>query len=291
VAQIIIITTIGIVCGILIYIAFRKIPQKVQGLEKTEEISSILPGLNCGACGYPGCFGFAQALTKNPELIRSTTCALTVQDPDRLKRLGTSLGLDLDASSMSKKALVHCSGGSDNIYDYSGADTCKGIALLLGGNKKCPFACLGCGDCAKICPVGAIKITTEKNVAVVDWNKCVGCGLCMAECPQNLIELVPSNTKIGLLCSYTPLRNIPGRERCEHGCLHCKRCVRACEFGAITWNEQKLMPDFDASKCTLCLKCIEVCPTKCLIKTVLTKEEIPVAVAAAPRQNSEEKQP
>lgn len=292
-AQIIIITVIGIVCGILIYIAYRKIPQKVQGLEKTEEISSILPGLNCGACGYAGCFGLAQALTQNPELVRNAPCALTVQDPDRLKRLGIALGMEIDASDLIKKALVHCSGGSVSIYDYSGINTCKGASLLLGGNKKCPFSCLGYGDCSKVCPVEAIKIDPGKNVVLVDWNKCIGCGLCVSECPQNIIELVPVKTKISLLCNYTPLRNINGRERCENGCLHCRRCVRACEFGAIIWNEQKLMPEFDASKCTLCLKCVEVCPAKCLIKSVLAENETPVSVATvsntALQQKSDER--
>ncbi len=292
---IVIVTAIAIICGVLIYIAFLRIPQKVKGLEKTEEISSILPGQNCGACGYPGCFGFAQALTQNPELIRNTSCALTVQDADRLQRLGTALGLNLDASAMSKKALVHCSGGSSAVYNYSGTDTCKGVSLLLGGNKKCPFACLGCGDCAKVCPTGAITIDPEKNVAVVDWNKCVGCGLCVSECPQNIIELVSSDAKIGLLCSYTPIRNIPGRERCENGCTHCRRCVRACEFGAVIWDEQKLMPKFDASKCTLCLKCVEVCPAKCLGTLVPREKGTPVAVAAGtvetnPQQTTTEKQ-
>lgn len=279
---IIIITAIGLVCGILIYVAFLKIPQRVKGLEQTDEINSILPGQNCGACGFPGCFGFAQALTKNPELIQNTYCALAVQDAERLKRLGEALRVALNASAMNKRALVHCGGNSEVIYNYSGVETCKGAAQLLAGNRKCPYGCLGLGDCIKACLEGAISIDPEKNIAVIDWEKCNGCGLCVPECPiTNLIELVPAGTKIAFCCNYLPLRNIPGRERCDFGCDHCRKCFVACnDIGAIIWDKKKATPEFDNSKCTLCLKCVEVCPQKVLANVSREKVAEKESVAA-----------
>ncbi len=278
---IIIITIIGLVCGVLIFLAFVKIPQKVKGLERTEEINAILPGRNCAACGYPGCFGFAQALTKNPELIRKTTCALTVQDTARLEQLGAALGLTLDASAMAKRALVRCAGKSDSIYQYSGTETCKAATELFGGYKKCLYGCLGLGDCVKVCIQNAISIDPEKKVAVIDWDKCVGCGLCATECPRSLIEMVPTGTKIAFRCNYQPLRDIPGREKCEFGCTHCRKCFNACEVNAIIWDKTKATPEFDFDKCTLCLKCIEVCPQSVLkstVGTVAEKAKEPVSV-------------
>ena len=266
IAPIIIVAIIGIVCGVLIYIASRRIPRKVKGLEKTEEIKSILPGQNCGACGYPGCFGFAQALTQNPELIRTTSCALITQDATRLQRLSEALGLTLDTTSMEKRAMVHCAGCPETVYNYAGVQTCKAVSQLLSGSKKCPFACLGYGDCVRACPFDAIKIDSERHVATVNWEKCTGCGLCILECPQNIIALLPAASQIALRCSYTPLHNIPGRERCLFGCTHCKKCARVCEFGAISWDEAKQMPKFDPQKCTECLKCIEVCPAQCIVR-------------------------
>ncbi len=272
--QILVVTAIGLVCGIAMYTAYIKIPTKVKGIEKTLELAGMLPGRNCGACGYPGCFGMAQALTANPELVRKGPCALMAQDAARMKALAEALGVSLDPSALTKKAMLHCTGNSALSYDYAGAQTCKGAAQLLSGNRKCPYACLGIGDCVEVCPENAISIDPEKHIAVIDWNKCIGCGLCVAACPKGIIELVHSGTKIAYQCSYLPLRNITSRERCEFGCTHCQRCFRACESGAITWNKEKGIPEFDASKCTLCLKCVEECPVHCLVATVKKEEAV-----------------
>ncbi|MFC1899021.1 4Fe-4S dicluster domain-containing protein [Chloroflexota bacterium] len=265
---IIILTVIALFLGLLIYLVNKMVPTKVEGIEKTEEIAAILPGMNCGACGHPGCFAFAQALTKNPELMAEGRCTVALQDEENCKLLEESLDISLDASALSQKALIHCNSNSDGVYDYSGVSTCKAAVQLLHGYKKCPYACLGLGDCVVVCPQGAISIKPENGVAVVDPEKCTGCGLCISECPQALIELVPSATKISFLCNYLPLRDIPGREKCDIGCTHCRKCLNSCEFDAITWNKERAIPIFDIEKCTLCLKCIEACPNRTLAEFI-----------------------
>ncbi len=261
---VIILTGIGLICAVVIYLVTVLVPRKVQGLEKTEEIAGILPGINCGACGRPGCFAYAQALTKDASEITKSPCVFVLQDNEKLEQLEKALGVTIDASEMNKKALIHCNGNPEVFYNYSGVGTCKGAAQLLSGYKKCPYACLGLGDCLVACPQGAISIKPENGMAVVDPEKCTGCGLCLAECPQNLIELVPAGTKIAFLCNYAPLRDIPGRGKCDAGCIHCRKCFNVCEDGAIVWNKEKGVPEFDIEKCTLCHKCIEVCPNHTL---------------------------
>ena len=274
-----ILTAIGLVCGLIIFFVYLKVPQKVKGLEKTEKINSILPGLNCGACGYAGCFGYAQAVAKDTSLIIATPCSMVLQDPERLKQLEKALGITLDVSEMSKKAVVRCTGNSEVVCSYSGVQTCKGAAQLLSGYKQCPYACLGFNDCGEVCPHNAISIDPENNIAVVNNEKCTGCGLCVTECPQGIIDLVPAGTKITFLCSYKPLKNIPGRERCDFGCIHCRKCFKACEYEAIEWNKQTALPELNQEKCTLCLECVKECPQNTLADfTKAGKEAEPAAV-------------
>jgi len=165
VVVILILTAIGIVCGAIIYLAYVKIPHKVKGLEKIEEINNCLPGMNCGACGYAGCFAYAQELAKNADLITQTPCAVAMQNPEAVSCLEKALNISLDASALSKKAVIHCSGSSEIIYNYDGIQSCKAAAQLWSGYKKCPYACLGFGDCAAACPQGGISIDKENAPA------------------------------------------------------------------------------------------------------------------------------
>ena len=51
-----------------------------------------------------------------------------------------------------------------------------------------PSACVACGCCVKVCPLGAISI--DRGIrAVVDLERCVGCGKCARECPASVIEI------------------------------------------------------------------------------------------------------
>jgi len=47
--------------------------------------------------------------------------------------------------------------------------------------------CNGCGACADICPMEAIKIENEK--AVVDEDECTECGACESERPNDAISI------------------------------------------------------------------------------------------------------
>ncbi len=260
-----ILTGIALACGVIIFFVDKLVPYRVKGIEKTEEVVRVLPGMNCGACGNPSCFAFAQALTANPALAAEGKCVTVLQDPEKLESLQKALGVTLDASVVRKRALIHCNGSSEVIYQYSGVETCRGAAQLLSGYRKCPYGCLGFGDCAEVCPQDAISIRAENGVAVADPEKCNGCGLCVPVCPMNLIELIPAETKVAFLCNYRPVRDILDREKCNAGCIHCRKCLRACEYQAVGWDKERAIPQFDIEKCVRCNQCIEACEPNTLI--------------------------
>ena len=133
-----------------------------------------------------------------------------------------------------------------------------------------------------MCPQDAIFIDPDKGIAVVDTDKCNGCGLCIKECTQNMIELIPADTKVVLLCNYQTLRDVAGREKCDTGCIHCRKCLRACEYEAINWNTDRGIPEFDNDKCTLCRKCIEVCEPTTLVDFTVVRRTGEPHITASP---------
>lgn len=211
---IIVVTAIGLLFGLLIYLTNARLPYKTKDIEKIEAIGKALPGTDCAACGYKDCFTYARTLAENPELINKKPCSIALQSPEAVSRLEEALGISLDITA--KKAVIYCGGKSEAIFSYYGIESCRAAVPLLSGYKRCPYACLGFGDCIAVCPQGAISIDDNKDIAVIDYGKCNGCGLCVDECSQSLIELVPATTQIDLHCNYGQAENIPGRERCEY---------------------------------------------------------------------------
>ncbi len=65
-------------------------------------------------------------------------------------------------------------------------------ALLTQSNFEAVIdqdKCVGCGICAKVCPMEAIT-TIKKDKSTIDYKRCIGCGVCVIKCTkQNAISL------------------------------------------------------------------------------------------------------
>ncbi len=222
---------------------------------KEEQIRQVLPGVNCGACGYPGCDGFAAAVAAGQAPI--TGC--TVGGSSVAQDIGLIMGLEAEETQR-KVAKVLCAGDCDkatNKYHYDGIEDCVAASMLADGPKGCSFGCLGLGTCVRACPFDAIYI--DKGIAVVDEEKCTGCEICVAVCPKNIIEMIPVSSQVQVMCkSEDKGRDV--RKYCTVGCIACKICERACEYDAIKVENNVARIDYD--KCVNCMVCAEKCPTK-----------------------------
>ena len=248
---ILIVAGIGLLAGVILAIA--SIVMAVPKDEKAEAILEVLPGANCGACGFSGCSGYAAALSKGEA--KAGLCSPGGEDC--AKACAELLGAG-DVTVEKKTALVHCMGSSDMTSDkmlYDGIESCSASTFLAGGITSCRFGCMGMGDCAAVCPYGAVNVCN--GVANIDYNKCKGCSQCVAACPKGLISFVPLKKQAVVRCSNCD-KGAQTTKVCKIGCIGCGKCMKACEYGAV--KVVNFCAVVDPEKCVGCGKCEEACP-------------------------------
>lgn len=248
---------IGILSGILLTV-FSKLFH-VETDERLEKITECLPGANCGGCGYAGCSDYANAIINGE---KSDLCLSAgeknVSEIDKIMGRTSS-----PSSSVKKVAFIRCQGDlskSEELFEFRGKATCKSSNRFYSGSKRCPFGCLGLGDCKAVCPHDAITIC--EGLARVNPDKCVGCGLCVNECPNNLIIIKDKKEVINVACNCD-LTGKETRENCKSGCIGCRLCERNCPKNAITVRDNIAVIDYE--KCVSCGICIANCPSKTIV--------------------------
>ena len=247
---------IALICAVVLTLAGMFLSVKENATFKA--VRDCLPGANCGACGYSGCDGYAKALADKA----TDATNLCIPGGDRTAcEIAEALGVEV-SEVVEKVAYVACNGACgavDHKYDYHGYQSCAAANLSYSGDKTCTFACLGYGDCVKVCPNGAISI--ENCVAHIDPTKCVGCGICARICPNNIIKLINDTSRVVVECSNHDKGAIT-RKACSNGCIGCMKCQKTCPTGAIKVVDN--LAAIDYSLCTGCAACVEVCPVHCL---------------------------
>ena len=250
--------TIGAASAAILYLVGQKF--KVIEDPLIEQVEDILPGANCGGCGFPGCRGFASAVVR-AETMDGLFCPVGGQET--MDKIASLLGKTSPTTSK-KIAVVRCNGTCEyrpqtSIYD--GAPSCAIEAALYGGETDCFFGCLGLGDCVEACLFDAIHINPQTLLPEVDEDKCTACGACVKASPKDIIELRkqgPKSRRIFVSCVNEDKGAI-ARKACEVACIGCSKGVQVCAFDAITIKNNVAYIDDD--KCRLCRKCVPVCPT------------------------------
>ena len=254
---IILVVAVGLVCAIMLTVASKVFYVPVD--ETAAALREVLPGANCGGCGFAGCDDYANQLAANHE----TPCnKCPVGGPTVAAKLAEILGVEA-GSAEKEVAVVQCNGNCDvanNLLDYEGPASCKAASQLFGGLKSCQFGCLGLGDCVAACEFGAIKVVN--GVAKVDRNACVACGACAKACPKGLIRIAPEKNQVVVFCHNTD-KGANTRKACSVGCIGCKQCEKACKFDSVHVEDN--LASIDPETCKNCGMCAKVCPTGAII--------------------------
>lgn len=259
--SIIILGGIGFVAAVILYFLSQKF--KVYEDPKIDIIAELLPGANCGGCGYAGCRALAEAIVKSGSS-EGKTCPAGGNDLN--SKLAEVMG---EAASVTepKVTTIRCNGTYENAphkYNYDSIMSCAYAHSMGAGESACGYGCLGLGDCVKVCNFDSIKIDTATGLPVVNNDTCVLCGACVKACPRNIIEIRNKQeaNAVWVACMNKE-KGVEAKKNCKVACIACRKCEKACEFGAITIENN--LSFIDSTKCTACLKCVGVCPTGAIL--------------------------
>jgi len=247
----------GLFIGIFLGVSGKKFAVEVD--EREEAILDVLPGNNCGGCGYAGCSGLAAAIAQG----KADVGGCPVGGASVAGKIGEIMGVDASASER-KTAFVKCGGTCEKTkseYEYYGIKDCIMASQMQdGGAKGCAYGCLGYGSCVDACPFDAIHIVD--GIALVDKEVCKACGKCVAACPKHLIELVPYSAKHIVQCSSKDVgKNV--MKACSVGCIGCHLCEKNCPKDAVHVIDN--VAYIDQEKCVGCGICAQKCPKKIIL--------------------------
>ena len=178
---------LGLVLAAVLFLIAKKFA--VEEDPRIAQVAEVLPGANCGGCGFPGCSGFAEACVKaaNAGSLDGKLCPVGGQPV--MEQVAGILGMAAVAGEQ-KVAVVRCNGTCENrprTTQYDGVRSCRIAHNTGGGETGCFFGCLGCGDCVAACQFDAIHMNPETGLPEVDETKCTACGKCAKACPQGTI--------------------------------------------------------------------------------------------------------
>jgi Na+-translocating ferredoxin:NAD+ oxidoreductase RNF subunit RnfB len=257
-----VLTGVGAIGGLtlalasLLVLANRKL--YVEEDPRIDVVEEMLPHANCGACGFPGCRPFAEALVIGDALPGKCT----VSPDEERARIATFLGVDVGAEEK-RVARLACAGGSNVALvraHYDGPRSCAAAAQVSGGGKGCFWGCIGLDDCYQACDFGAIEMNAH-SLPVVDEDKCTACGDCVEACPKDLFSLHAASHRLWVACKSLEAGD-ELLDDCEVACTACGRCAMDAP-GLVTMESNLPVVDYERNHATQVP--IQRCPTGAIV--------------------------
>jgi electron transport complex protein RnfB len=246
---------IGMIAAVALGFAAKKFAVEVDPRELAA--LEVLPGINCGACGFPGCAGYAKAvIAGSADLNQCPPGGAEV-----VARLARILGVEATAAAR-QIAVVVCQGDNQRAqlkYRYLGLEDCTAAQKIADGPKACPGGCLGLGSCQQACPFGAIEMTAD-GLAVISREKCTGCRKCLAVCPRDVIRMTPYESAVHVLCNSHD-KGAVVRKYCQVGCIGCHICQKTVPQA---YKIENLLAAVVYEQDAEAFEAIAKCPTKCI---------------------------
>ncbi|MBM4062056.1 MAG: RnfABCDGE type electron transport complex subunit B [Planctomycetes bacterium] len=247
---------LAVVLATLVAVANKKL--YVAEDPRIDAVEEMLPHANCGACGFPGCRPFAEAVVTG----KAKPGKCTVSSDEGRATIASFLGVDVGAEEK-RVARLACAGGDNVARDrasYEGLASCSAAALVAGGGKGCFWGCLGLADCERACTFDAIVMDGQR-LPVVDEQKCTACGDCVVACPKDLFSVHEASHRLWVACKSQEAGD-GILEDCQVGCTACGRCAMDAP-GLITMRGN--LPVVDYQKNHQTKTPIQRCPTGAIV--------------------------
>lgn len=286
---VIVLGAIALIASVVLYVVSKKFT--VQEDPRIGQVQEVLPGANCGGCGFAGCSALADALVKGADKGSLEGLNCPVGGTSVMGQVASLLGMVI-ANADPQVAVVRCNGCPEHrerIAIYDGLQTCAAIHSTGAGETGCGYGCLGCGDCVRACNFDAIHMNPETGLPEVEADKCTSCGACVKACPRHIIELRKRGTKnrrVYVQCVNKDKGGI-ARKACKVACIACGKCEKVCKFDAITIENN--LSYIDPNKCKLCTKCVDECPTGAIVKVNFPVKKVEFEPTAKPEEAKEVK--